>query len=69
MDPESVTRRLKEVAELSHLCRQLAGPRWPYRLANLDRFLKPPTQGEETVPVGLTLAEVPPAYRTADTPS
>lgn len=39
MDRESVTRRLRDVAELSHLCRQLAGPRRPYRLANLQNLL------------------------------
>ncbi|HAB19170.1 MAG TPA: hypothetical protein DCE44_22360 [Verrucomicrobiales bacterium] len=41
MDKESVTGRLREVAELSHLCRQLAGPRWPYRMSNLSRLLSP----------------------------
>jgi hypothetical protein len=61
MDKESVTRRLREVAELSHLCRQLAGPRWPYRLANLPRLLAP----ESPSPSG-SLAETPPPYRAAE---
>ena len=63
MDKESVTRRLREVAELSHLCRQLAGPRWPYRLVNLPRLLEP--ENPETSSAS-TLAEASPPYRTDD---
>lgn len=63
MDKESVTRRLREVAELSHLCRQLAGPRWPYRLANLPRLLAYPSLAT-SLPLGLN--EAPPPYQASD---
>ena len=65
MDKESVTRRLREVAELSHLCRQLAGPRWPYRLANLPRLLAAETRSASAPSA---MAETQPPYRVSPPP-
>ncbi len=60
MDKESVTRRLREVAELSHLCRQLAGPRWPCRMANVSHLLE---RAEAAVPSSGMIEEPTARYR------
>lgn len=60
MDKESVTARLREVAELSHLCRQLAGPRWPCQMANLSCLFD---LGETSTPSPDTMEEPAPPYR------